>query len=298
MLGRGRADSRQPLSARSPLFCSRPPRHTQRNQPCGLGSRCGPSTWGALGWNTELVGCRVGLSEGRACSRRLWGQRGSPAGVYGLSLRGAHGADLALECPMAQWPDQGQRCLDPRGVGGGFCVLPCCVLCSGPPRPPMPLTAAWSLPGALCPHGSAAYRTQVPHTERPWALVLHTEQLQKPRRAEGSQVLSSGGGSGWGPCSPLQAHSGSLQGAPLLVLCALPWRAWGCPCPLPGLCPRLQPPSPPLGASFVAASTGGCAPDRWAPLTPPRVGNRTFEVVTHMQRQLREIVGFGIIFLT
>lgn len=139
MLGRGRADSRQPLSARSPLFCSRPPRHTQRNQPCGLGSRCGPSTWGALGWNTELVGCRVGLSEERACSRRLWGQRGSPAGVYGLSLRGAHGADLALECPMAQWPDQGQRCLDPRGVGGGGSVCSpaaCCALAH--PVPPCP----------------------------------------------------------------------------------------------------------------------------------------------------------------
>lgn len=163
-----------------------------------------------------------------------------------------------------------------REVLGGFCVLPCCVLCSSPPCPPTPLTAAWSLPGALCPHGSAAYRTQVPRTERPWALVLHTKQLQKPRRAEGSQVLSSGGGSGWGPCSPLQAHSGSPQGAPLLVLCALPWRAWGCPCPLPGLCPPCgtkatpaAPPPSPLGASFVAASTGGCAPDCWALLTPP-----------------------------
>lgn len=148
--------------------------------------------------------------------------------MYGLSLKGAHGADLASGCPMAQWPDQGRRCSDPRGVGGVLCA-PRCVLCSSPPRPPTPLTAAWSLPGALCPHGSAACRTQVPHTERPWALVLHTEQLQKPRRAEGSQVLSSGGGSGWGPWSPLQAHSGSLQGAPLLVLCALPWRAWALP---------------------------------------------------------------------
>lgn len=137
MLGQGRADSWQPL-LQVPSILFPPPRHTQRNQPCGLGSRCGPSTWGALGWNTELVGCRVGLSEGRACSHHLWGQRGSPAGVYGLSLKGAHGADLALGCPMAQWPDQGRRCSDPRGVGGGFCVLPAACCAPAHPVPPHP----------------------------------------------------------------------------------------------------------------------------------------------------------------
>lgn len=154
----------------------------------------------------------------RVPSRCVWAEpQGGPWGRPGLGMP---------DGPVAR---SGSALLGSERCWGGVLCAPRCVLCSSPPRPPTPLTAAWSLPGALCPHGSAACRTQVLHTERPWALVLHTEQLQKPRRAEGSQVLSSGGGSGWGPWSPLQAHSGSLQGAPLLVLCALPWRAWALP---------------------------------------------------------------------
>lgn len=164
------------------------------------------------------------MSEGRACSHRLWGQRGSPAGVCGLSVKG----DLASGCPTAQWPNQGLRCSDPRDVGGVL-RTPLLRAALQPTLGPTPPAAAWSLPGALTALPPAEPR---PHAERPWALVLHTKPLQKPRQAEGSQVLSSGGGSSWGPCSPLQADSGSLQGAPLLVLCALPWRAWGRPCPL------------------------------------------------------------------
>lgn len=41
-------------------------------------------------------------------------------------------------------------------MGGEFFVLPRCVPCSSPPCPRTPLAAAWSLPGVLCPHGSAA----------------------------------------------------------------------------------------------------------------------------------------------
>lgn len=149
-------------------------------------------------------------------------------------------------------------------MGGEF-VLPRRVPCSSTPIPTRP-----SQQPGHCPESSVlmalppARRTQVPCPERPWALVLHTKPLQKARRAEGSQVLSSGGGSSWGPRSPLQAHSGSLRGTPLLLLCALPWRAWGRPCPwaLPSLLPRPRLlPLPTLRASFVAAGTGGRAPD-------------------------------------
>lgn len=119
--------------------------------------------------------------------------------------------------------------------------------------PAHPVPPRHSQQPAHCPEPSVlmalppARRTQVLSSEA-LALVLHTKPLQKPRRAEGAQVLSSAGGSSWGPCFPLQAPLRSLQGTPPLVLCALPRRAWAGP--LPGLCPACCPghaccPSPP-----------------------------------------------------
>lgn len=172
------------------------------------------------------------MSEGRACSHRLWGQRGSPAGVCGLSVKG----DLASGCPTAQWPNQGLRCSDPRDVGGVL-RTPLLRAALQPTLGPTPPAAAWSLP-ARSPHGSATCRAQAPCREALGFGAPHKTAAEAPpgRGLPGAifwwrQQL--------GTLLPTAGRFGVPSGGPTLSSVCTSLESLG-PALSPGLCPSCR----------------------------------------------------------
>lgn len=255
--GWGHLTPRSP-SSRLPFILLLPPSHIPRSWPWGLRSRCSPAA-GALGPNMRLVGTGCGESP----SRCMAGCREGPPGL-GLTLaqepgRGQH--HLAVEYgPEVTSPRAEEFCTHCKALGPS-------PLCS--PSPAARLGR--SLPVALCLRGSAApgapCRTgssiqKAPWPCRLWALVLNMNSCGSPSRAEGSQVLTSGGGGGgWGPCG----------GSTLCSVCTSlgePRR----PCPVaPPTCHQATPAARPGGPACAAANTGGRVH-----ASPSRMGNQTF----------------------
>lgn len=135
---------------------------------------------------------------------------------------------------------------------------------SGPPCAPTPLAAACSLPGAVCPHGSAA-RSQNPGPIQRGAgfgAPHKTAAEAPPGRGRPGAIFC------WrqqlGTLLPTAGPLAFPSGDPTLssVCTASESLGWPVTWALPSLLPRPRLLSlPTLQASFVAAGTGGCAPD-------------------------------------
>lgn len=111
---------------------------------------------------------------------------------------------------------------------------------------PLLLPALVALPRCAACRIQACVQKATAHLPRDFG-ALHKTAAEAPAAAERSQVLSSGGGGSvgteapapprQGSVLPLQATWGPFGGPRLFVLCALPWRAGGWPCPLSSAVP-------------------------------------------------------------
>lgn len=155
---------------------------------------------------------------------RLRAREGSLASVCGKSVRGHVARPGPVLLGSHVWPS---------GTGPGDAEgpaythpVPCPSLCWVPLQQPLSHSLRGPVP-ATC--GAVFRTTQGPEAPRPRrsAPVL-SKQPQKPRGAS-AQVLPSMRAVG-GP-GVRAAPARAPLGAPLLRLCALPWRAWGGPVP-------------------------------------------------------------------
>lgn len=208
----GCAGPSRPLLRSPPLSCSRP-LDTGRGWPCGLRSRGAP-TVGALTQHVA-VGCGAGGVRGEHVPTCLRGQRQGP---WPVRMRRASGAT---------WPGQARSCsghtCGPRAPAPEILRVPHSLApphaagCAGgpeaaavPPCGPVPAPR-----GAVCrtrPRDPAACRLRCSANSHR-SSAGPAPRCYRPAAGRGSVPLP--------PAGPPRA--------PLLRLCALPWRAWGSP---------------------------------------------------------------------
>lgn len=189
------------------------------------------------------------------------------------------------------------------------------VQCWSPPPHPA-LLALSQQPGHCLRPRSWPFLTELrpsvqeaPGPSRLWALVLPIEQLQKPRPGPRSpRCYLPVEAAGWGPTChaplvqgselPAAGHSGPF-GAPGLSVPHFLGEPGAASAPRPRRGAQAAPARPPPpGALALLLLTVGVGTRPRALLTPPRVGNRTFEVVGDVVEVVAYNYVVGIILLT